>query len=237
MKLGFQYGTRYIEFKVQYRNRKTMSIEVDSNGDIIVIAPMNTEDTVIINKVKSKAAWIVQKQYEVRNINVNKINREAVSGESYLYLGRNYTMQLFNNNDENKIFIRLFRGKFIVNTYTSSEEKIKEALEKWYRQKALLKIRERIKYYEPYFEEKVHEVKVKEQKKRWASCTNNNVLLFNWRCVMAPVYILDYIVVHEMCHMRYKNHSKEFWEYLYTVMPDYEARREYLRDNGIKFDL
>lgn len=237
MKLGFQYGTRYIEFKVQYRDRKTMSIEVDSNGEIIVIAPSNIPEKTILDKVKSKAAWIVQKQYEVRNININKINREAVSGESYLYLGRNYTMQLVKDDDMKEIRIKLFRGKFIVNTNTSDEVKIKAALEKWYREKALIKIKERIKYYEPYFQEKVQEVKVKEQKKRWASCTLKNELLFNWRCVMAPVYILEYIVVHEMCHMRYKNHSKEFWEHLYSVMPDYESRREWLRDNGIKFDI
>lgn len=237
MKLGFQYGTKYIEFKVIFRNRKTMSIEVDSNGEITVITPINTTNEIIISKVKSKASWIVQKLYEVRNINVNKVNREAVNGESYLYLGRNYSLQIVDDKNIKEINVKLFRGKFIVTTFTRDEEKIKEALEKWYRERTLKKIKERIEYYKSFFSEEVKDVKVKEQKKRWASCTSNNELLFNWRCSMAPSNILDYIVVHEMCHMKYKNHSKEFWQRVYLVLPDYELRREWLRDNGIKLDL
>ena len=200
MKLCFQYGTRYIEFNVIFRKRKSMSVEVDSSGEITVIAPINTSEEIIIEKVKTKASWIVQKQYEIRNIQVKKINREAVSGESYLYLGRNYTMELALNLAISDIRVKLFRGKFVVTTYTKDEEKIKEALEEWYRKKALEKIKERIKYFQSFFEEKPGEIKVKEQKKRWASCTKNNELLFNWRCIMAPAYILDYIIVHEMCH-------------------------------------
>ncbi|MDK2827693.1 MAG: hypothetical protein PWP67_485 [Clostridium butyricum] len=73
--------------------------------------------------------------------------------------------------------------------------------------------------------------------KRWASCTKNNELLFNWRSVMAPSNILDYIIVHELCHMKYKNHSKEFWDSVCEILPDYEIRREWLKNNGIKLDL
>lgn len=72
--------------------------------------------------------------------------------------------------------------------------------------------------------------------KRWASCTKNNELLFNWRSVMAPSNILDYIIVHELCHMKYKNHSKEFWDSVCEILPDYEIRREWLKNNGIKLD-
>lgn len=237
MKLRFTFGTKDIEFNVDYSNRKTLAIEVEPNGEVNVVAPMEASEEEIIKKVKSRAAWIVQKQYEVRNINIYKINREAVNGESYLYLGRNYTLQLILNDKSKGIDIKLFRGKFIVTTYTKDEEKIKEALEHWYREKALQKINERVKYYSHFFNKQPKSIKVKEQKKRWASCTSKDELLFNWRCAMAPAYIMDYIVVHEMCHMYYKDHSKEFWNMVSGIMPDYEGRRMWLRENGIKLDL
>ncbi|MFL0270114.1 M48 family metallopeptidase [Candidatus Clostridium radicumherbarum] len=237
MRLGFVFGTRNIDFNLEYSNRKTLAIEVEPSGEVNVIAPISVSEEKIINKVKSRASWIVQKQYEVRNINVNKINREAISGESYLYLGRNYTLQINVRTRTEEITVRLFRGKFIVTTYTEDEEKIKSALEEWYRKKALIKINERINYYSHYFDRKPSAVKVKEQKKRWASCTSKDELLFNWRCIMAPSNIIDYIIVHEMCHMYHKDHSKEFWSMVNGVLPDYEGRKLWLRDNGIKLDI
>lgn len=237
MKLGFQYGTKYIDFNVVFKERNTMSIEVEPSGEVNVISPLGVTEIDILKKVKSKARWIVQKQYYTKFINVNKINREAVNGESYMYLGRNYSLLLDVNDDMKDIVVKLYRGKFIIETYTMDQEKIKLALENWYREKTLLRVKERVNYFKQYFNMSPKYTKVKEQKKRWASCTSNNELLFNWRCSMAPANILDYIVVHEMCHMLYKDHSKEFWDKVSAVMPDYEVRKEWLRNNGIKLDI
>jgi len=146
-------------------------------------------------------------------------------------------LQLILDEQSKNINVKLFRGKFIVTTYTNDEDKIKVELEKWYREKAIKKINERVKYYIHFFSKQPKSIKVKEQKKRWGSCTSKDELLFNWRCAMAPAYIIDYIVVHEMCHMYYKDHSKEFWNMVREVMPDYASRRMWLRDNGIKLDL
>ena len=236
MKLGFQYGTKYIDFNVLFKNRKTMSIEVEPSGEVNVISPLGVTENIILDKVKSKANWIVQRQYEVESINVHKINREAVNGESYLYLGRNYSLQI-KDIDTKDIDVKLFRGKFIISTYTRNQDKIKLALEQWYREKTLLRVEERIKYFKQYFNIEPKEIRVKEQKKRWASCTLSNELLFNWRCSMAPANILDYIVLHEMVHMIYKDHSQEFWNKVAAIMPDYEVRKHWLRDNGIKLDI
>lgn len=236
MKLGFQYGTKYIDFNVVFKERKTMSIEVEPSGQVNVSSPLGVTEDIILDKVKSKANWIVQKQYEVQSININKINREVVSGESYLYLGRNYSLQIEDINTKD-INVKLFRGKFIISTYTRNQDKIKLALENWYREKTLLRVNERVNYYKQYFNIRPKDIKVKEQKKRWASCTSNNELLFNWRCSMAPANILDYIVLHEMTHMIYKDHSQEFWDRMAAVMPDYEVRKEWLRNNGIKLDI
>ena len=154
-----------------------------------------------------------------------------------MYLGRNYSLDIRVDENIDNISVKLFQGKFVVNTYIKDEDLIKKAMENWYREKTLAKVKERVSYYSSYFNNEVTTVKVKEQKKRWASCTSKNELLFNWRCVMAPVFVLDYIVVHEMCHMEYKNHSKDFWNRVYAVMPDYEVRKSWLKNNGIKMDI
>lgn len=237
MELKFDYGSRIITFNLIYRKRKTMSIEVETTGEVTVIAPVGTSSDDVIEKVKSRAGWIVSKQYESKFINDTKIEREAVSGESYMYLGRNYSLDIRVDENIDNISVKLFQGKFVVNTYIKDEDLIKKAMENWYREKTLAKVKERVSYYSSYFNNEVTTVKVKEQKKRWASCTSKNELLFNWRCVMAPVFVLDYIVVHEMCHMEYKNHSKDFWNRVYAVMPDYEVRKSWLKNNGIKMDI
>lgn len=237
MKLGFEYGSRYINFNLIYRNRKTMSIEVEPSGEINVISPTGYDTDVILERVKSKANWIIQKQYEIAPINNQKIEREAVSGESYMYLGRNYSLDVVLDESVKDVEVKLYRGKFVVKTYTKDEEVIKKALEKWYREKTLEKVKERVRYYQGYFKDKVSDIKVKEQKKRWASCTARNILLFNWRCIMAKSSVIDYIVVHELCHMEYKDHSKLFWDRLSSIMPDYQERKQWLKENGIKLDL
>ena len=147
-----------------------------------------------------------------------------------MYLGRNYSLDIRVDENIDNISVKLFQGKFVVNTYIKDEDFIKKAMENWYREKTLAKVKERVSYYSSYFNNEVTTVKVKEQKKRCASCTSKNELLFNWRCVMAPVFVLDYIVVHEMCHMEYKNHSKDFWNRVYAVLPDYEVRKSWLKN-------
>eukprot|EP00831_Metopus_contortus_P005866 TRINITY_DN12210_c0_g1_i4.p3 TRINITY_DN12210_c0_g1~~TRINITY_DN12210_c0_g1_i4.p3 ORF type:complete len:123 (+),score=27.65 TRINITY_DN12210_c0_g1_i4:169-537(+) len=94
-----------------------------------------------------------------------------------------------------------------------------------------------VKYYQKFFAKEPTDIRIKEQKKRWGSCTSKNELLFNWRCIMAKSNALDYIVVHEMCHMYHKDHSKEFWELVASVLPDFEVRKEWLRNYGVRMDL
>lgn len=238
MKLKVQYGTKEIEFKVEFRNRKTMSISVEPPTNIVVIVPINTSEEEIKETVRSKGSWIVQKLFEFRHIEAKKVKREFINGESFMYLGRNYSLQIHVDTAlQDKFLVKLYRGKFHVYVKEKSDENIRKAMEDWYREKTEEQVRKRIKYYQKFFNKKPTAIKVKEQKKRWASCTSKDELLFNWRCVMAKSTALDYIVVHEMCHMYYMNHSKEFWDLLDSVMSDYEIRKEWLRDYGIRLDL
>ena len=237
MKLGFQYGTKYIEYEIEYRKRKTLEISVEPPDKITVVAPLETPEDVIIKKAKSRAKWIIEQLYSFRNMNYQKINREFVNGESFMYLGRNHSLQIIIDEKLKKVEVKLYHGKFYVMAPSKDTVAVEKAMEQWYRQKTKEKIEERIKYYQPFFSKKPSNIKVKEQKKRWASCTTKDELLFNWRCAMAKSSVLDYIIVHEMCHMYHKNHSIEFWELIASIMPDYESRKVWLKNYGVRMDL
>ena len=172
MELKFEYGSRIITFNLIYRKRKTMSIEVETTGEVTVIAPVGTSTDDVIEKVKSRAGWIVSKQYESKFINDTKIEREAVSGESYMYLGRNYSLDIRVDEDTDNISVKLFQGKFVVNTYTKDEDLIKKAMENWYREKTLARVKERVSYYSSYFNDKVTTIKVKKK----SSTTNKKTV-------------------------------------------------------------
>ena len=238
MKSKVKFGTKEIEFSIEFKNRKTTSISVEPPNNILVVAPLGIKEEEVKAIVKSKGTWIVQKLFEFRNIESKKVNREFVNGESFMYLGRNYSLQIhIDRTLQNNSSVKLFRGKFHVYVKEKNDELIKASMEAWYREKTEEQVKKRIKYYQKFFNKKPIAIKVKEQKKRWASCTSNDELLFNWRCVMAKSTSLDDIVFHEMCHMYHKNHSHEFWNLLSSVMSDYEARKEWLRDYGIRMDL
>ncbi|MCE5221790.1 MAG: M48 family metallopeptidase [Clostridium sp.] len=245
MKLELMYGTTNIAFHVIFKNRKTMEIAVEPPNNITVTAPIGTKEEEILKKVESKGSWIIQKIYSFKHMNYMPIQREFVNGESFMYLGRNYSLQIELDSESDSESgsrgknpkVKLYRGKFIVKAMDKYEENIRKAMELWYRDKAKEVIELRVKYYQSFFNIEPTEIRIKEQKKRWGSCTSKNELLFNWRCIMAKSNALDYIVVHEMCHMYHKDHSKEFWELVASVLPDYEVRKEWLKNYGVRMDL
>lgn len=235
--MTIKYGTQTIEFTVTYSKRKTIEIGVEPPNAVSVVAPEEIDDDILIKHVKSKAKWIVQKLYEIKEIQSQHIDREYVNGEAFMYLGRNYSLLIIEDELLKKPLTKLYQGKFVITSPTKDQVELKASMEEWYRQKTLEKVHERIGYYQRYFDIEPIDVKVKEQKKRWASCTSKRELLFNWRCAMAPAWVLDYIVVHEMSHMIVMDHSKAFWSLVEHIMPDYEKRREWLKNYGIKMDL
>lgn len=241
MKLELMYGTTNIAFTVIFKKRKTMEIAVEPPNNITVTAPIGTTEDEILKKVESKGSWLIQKIYSFKHMNYIPIERDFVNGESFMYLGRNYSLQIELNSESGlrgkKPEVKLYRGKFIVKANNKNEEDIKKAMEQWYRNRAKEVIETRVKYYQRFFNIEPMDIRIKEQKKRWGSCTSKNELLFNWRCIMAKSNALDYIVVHEMCHMYHKDHSKEFWELVASVLPDYELRKEWLRNYGVRMDL
>jgi len=237
MKMSYQFGTETIEFTVEFRKRKTLSIEVEAPRNIHVITPVGTPEDKILETVQSRSKWIVQKLFEIREVDHQRRVKEYVNGESFIYMGRNYSLQIIVDPGIMVPDTRMARGKFFVTVAEKDSVMIRHALEGWYKDKAKEKFRERVSYYQSYFNVQPKRIVIKDQQKRWGSCTKDHQLLFNWRSIMAPSPVLDYIVVHEMCHLVYRNHSAEFWQLLKRILPEYEEHKSWLKKNGIKYDL
>ncbi|WP_394873242.1 M48 family metallopeptidase [Clostridium butyricum] len=244
--MNIEYKDRVIEFDIIKRKRKTACIKVDIDGKVTVITPLRVSSETVELFVRKKADWIIEKQDHMIKKYEGKIVREFKDGNTFMYLGNEYPIHIIY--DESFKSIRIsFGGKtlkspypklhFIIYTNTNNEEEMKVAMEKWYREKTMEIVKEKIKKYENYFVDKVSDIKVKEQKRRWASCTGKNAILFNWRCSMAREDVIEYIVVHEMCHFEHRDHSKNFWKRVESILPDYQKQHEYLKVNGINMYL
>ncbi|MDD5363086.1 MAG: SprT family zinc-dependent metalloprotease [Ignavibacteria bacterium] len=211
---------------------KTLSIFIERDGTVKVLAPKKATKEKIESIIISKQASIFSKLAKWKELNYGLVKRKFVNGQSFLYLGRNYRLNITKNQEEP---LKIRRGMFCLDRmYLKEAEK---HFKNFYKAKGLEKIEERLKLIETKFNKRPTSIKVLELKNRWASWTPNNTLNFHWKCAMAPVSVLDYIITHEMVHLKYPNHSKEFWNELDKKMPNYREQEEWLKRNGVKMGL
>ena len=237
MEVTFMHKNREIKFNIIYRKRKTMSLEIKRDGIINVIAPNGLDKTFIVDKVKNKSDWIIKKLDEIEVLNNNRYTRSYESGDIFLYLGNECILEVLVDKSTIGTSVSLENNKLIVRSNSNNKDVIQRALKKWYTDETLGITKERINYYKLFFEDTVTSIKIKDQKSRWASCTYKNEILFNLRCSMMPIQIIDYIVVHEMCHMEHRNHSKDFYLAIERILPDYKERVNWLKNNGVRMNF
>lgn len=237
MEVTFMHKNREIKFNIIYRKRKTMSLEIKRDGIINVIAPNGLDKTFIVDKVKNKSDWIIKKLDEIEVLDNNRYIRSYESGDIFLYLGNEYILENLVDKSTIGTSVSLENNKLIVRSNSNNKDVIQRALKNWYTDETLGIVKERINYYKLFFEDTVTSIKIKDQKSRWASCTYKNEILFNLRCSMMPIQIIDYIVVHEMCHMEHRNHSKDFYLAVERILPDYKERVKWLKNNGVRMNF
>lgn len=238
------FGSTVIKYSVRRsrRRRKTVEIAVDPIDGVLVAAPAFATDAEVETIVRRRAPWIVRRLAEMENGQGAVPRREWVTGETLLYLGRQYRLRFVNSDSSGGTRVRLSGRWLEVHALdgrgmASEKQETVRAVEQWYRERAVQKLKQRVDLYAPRLGVTPKQTLVRSQAKRWASCSPDGTLRFNWRIVMAPLFILDYVVVHELCHLRYPSHDRRFWQCVAAVMPDYSARREMLRRNGSRYRL
>ena len=175
--------------------------------------------------VEAKRYWIYKTLAEWRDLNATRVLREYRNGEGFLYLGRAYRLRLVT---KQKDLVALRDGRFcMVRGLVDSGDVgvAQSAFREYYIRLGQQRLGQRVKYYAPKVGVKPVSIDVRELGFRWASCSSKGRLAFHWKCMMAPPKIIDYIIVHELCHMHQHDHTNAFWNEIDKVMPDYEERK------------
>lgn len=232
-----EYNNEIIDVVIEYKKRKKIEIRIDSDGTVRALAPKDVEKECIIETIKSKIHLIAEKLNERRKIFENIENKECLNEKKILYLGSNYPYKIIVDENNEKSLIRFENGMFFINVVRFEEDLIKYAMENFYKKECSKVVQQRINYYQKYFKTKPKVIKIVESKNTWGTCNSNRDMNFNWRLIMAPIEIIDYIVVHEMCHMVHMNHSKSFWKFVGKIIPDYKKRTEWLQVNGSRMNI
>jgi predicted metal-dependent hydrolase len=217
--------------------RQTTDIVIERSGVITVRPPLRMTPEQVDETVLSKRMWIYRNLADWRDLNAARVTREWVSGESFLYLGSSYRLQWVQDQDAP---LKLKDGRFCLLrsiVEAGGNEAAHQAFQSFYNDKGLPRLKQRVDCFAAKVGVAAGTVQVKDLGYRWASCLKNGDLQFNWKCLMAPLTIIDYIVVHELCHLRHRDHSDAFWNEVDKVLPDYRNRKEWLRVRGAELDL
>jgi len=221
-----------IDYQVIRSTRSTADIIVERNGKITVRAPKSLPDEKIEDIIESKRLWIYKALAEWRDLNATRVIREYRNGEGFLYLGRSYRLLLTSNQSESLV---LKDGRFCLHRTLVDKcdsDSIRAAFRDFYSRQGKNRLWQRVQYYAPKAGVQPTSIDVRELGNRWASCSSTGRLAFHWRCLMAPQTIIDYIVVHELCHFHHRDHTNAFWGEVDKIMPTYRERKEWLKKNG-----
>ena len=215
------------------RRKKTVSVSVDPNGDVLLVAPQHLPTARLDAVVRRKARWIVQRIRRVQSHGTALSPREFVSGESVLYLGRHYRLKVHAQvADEAKL-----KGGWLHASAPHGPQRktqIRDAVVSWFRHHAAQRLPERVNEWQQKAGVPMPRVIITEPRTRWGSCDSRGTIRLNWRIMQAPMRLVDYVVVHELVHLRHRGHGRDYWQAVGKVMPDYERRRKDLRDLGLR---
>lgn len=226
-----------IDYQVIRSRRKTTDIIIERDGSVLVRAPQSVGDEQVAAIVSAKRYWIYQRLAEWRDLNRTRVLREYKNGEGFFYLGRSYRLLLV---DDQREPLLLKNGRFALRrdlVDQADATRAKAAFRDFYVSKGRERLGQRVAYFAPKVGAPATSVDVRELGHRWASWSTRGRVAFHWKCMMAPQTVVDYIVVHELCHFHQRHHTEAFWNEVDKVMPAYRDRKDWLRRHGAALDL
>lgn len=241
---SFAQDHKQFEFKIlrSKKRRKTIAIHVSKKKGVEVKVPYATTMKRILALVEERSHWIYEKLTKLQNQPEPEL-KAWHEGDNLWFLGINYPLHIetfpFHKKKAECVFDHKKFTLVVAQKLNEKERKdvIIQTLEAWYREEALKILTERTEYFARLMQVKNKKIIVKAQKHRWGSCDRYNNIRYNWKIIMCALEIIDYLVVHELAHIKFKNHSKKFWGFVESILPDQDQRRKDLCEFGRNFIL
>jgi predicted metal-dependent hydrolase len=211
--------------KIVRSKRKTLALIVKPNGSLIVRAPLRISERSIREFVRKNTAWVEKKQ-AVALAAMPAAPKQYLAGERFMFLGDAYPLEIV---DQQKQPLILETGFKLAE---SAQPNAKPIFERWYRAQAMEILSERVDLYARQYGFQYKKIGITSARTRWGSCSASGSLSFSWRLILAPLETVDYVVVHELVHTVFHNHSKQFWQKVGEIMPDFDEHRKWLRKNA-----
>lgn len=215
-----QYGATIIDYDIEFAQRKTLSICVNPDSSVCLRAPIDATLEQIQQKVHKRASWILKQKRFFESFGTSTTKRQYISGESHLYLGRQYMLRVKESN-VNAVHYQ----NNIIEIECRHKKDAGVLLQTWYRQRANIKFPE---YAKPIIEQFAvygvtpQSISIKKMDKRWGYCTTDGHIYLNPRLICAPRCCIEYVITHELCHLVYRSHNKDFYALLTKEMPHWE---------------
>lgn len=210
--------------KVVPRSR-SVSVRVLPNGSVVVTAPRFTPRFVINQFISKHEDWIREKQGAV----IKKLNALVAERERLFFRGQEYDFRL--NISSDKEAVKVVGTTLTVTAVREDHTEVRRILEKWYRVQATKHFKDRVPLLADLVDSNVKTVSIRSQRTRWGSCSNRNTISLNWRLIMAPDWVSDYVVYHELAHLTHMNHSKQFWQLVERYVPNHKDAQMWLKDH------
>ena len=216
------------------KRKKTISILI-KDGNVEVKAPFNLNQKEIDSFILKKEKWIKNKILFQKSI--KKLpNKKFINGEVFKFLGKDLKLKI-NISDAKKTYIKNdYIYLDLKNNTKNNRENIKKELELFYRSSSEKILKEKTLIESKKMNLKVEKIKVRSYKNRWGSCSSNGDISYNWKLIMAPKKIINYVIIHELCHLIHFNHSRDYWEEVSKKLPNYRESKEWLKSNQYLFD-
>ncbi len=217
---AIQFGSRKIDFRLEYSNRKSLGITVTPEMNVLVKAPIETSMEKVKEKLRKKAPWIIKQQSFFLSFQPKTPARKFISGETHLYLGRQYRLKILSGKTES---VKL-KGKFI-EVVAADKSNAKQLVSEWYLQNAKTKFHSIAKpLIEKFRKHKVEpsSIVLREMPTRWGSCTPNGKIILNPELIKAPKGCIEYVIIHELCHLIHHDHTQKFLDLQTKEVRDWE---------------
>ena len=223
-----------MDYQLIRSKRKTIAISFDENCQLIVKAPIWVGKSRIEAFLSEKAEWIEATRTRLLRAKeeASKIRIKLENGDVLYFLGEKRNLSVIREERiRGKVVSSM--GRIVLHVpYEADYAYKREQLERWYRKEAQQMIAEKAAEFAGRLKVSYEDIRIKDQKSRWGSCSSKGNLNFNWRIIMAPETVCDYVIIHELCHLVYLNHSEKFWSLVESICPEYKQYKKWLKDYG-----